>query len=157
MFLSQVALSVAESGFSHRLRTPDSYFQQYPKYLDADLGRSAKKTKGIWGIFCRIIRKNIVHGVVLISHFFHKKLSFSYILKKYLFGFGIWVLAIKNLGSSHHASVVRGFTRMGNRHQGTLVEIAFLESVSCDKLRVNGRTQDRPTLQFSSHSTENHT
>ena len=44
----------------------------------------------------------------------------------------------------------------GNRHQGNLVEIAFLESVSCDKLRVNGRTQDGPTLQFSSHSTENH-
>ena len=42
---------------------------------------------------------------------------------------------------------------MANRHQGTLVEIAFLESVSCDKLRVNGLKQDGPTLQFSSHST----
>ena len=41
------------------------------------------------------------------NHFFSKKLMFSYILQDFLFGIGIWIWAVENLGSSHHASVVR--------------------------------------------------
>ena len=39
----------------------------------------------------------LVHDFSLIRHFFYKKLSFSYSLQKYLFRFGVWVLAVKTL------------------------------------------------------------
>ena len=51
---------------------------------------------------------SLVHQFVLISRFFYKKLSFSYSLQKYLFTFGLWVLAVKNFEFRHCASVARG-------------------------------------------------
>jgi hypothetical protein len=46
----------------------------------------------------------ILHNYAI---FFCKKLRFSYILQVFLFGIGIRFWAVENLGSSHHASVVR--------------------------------------------------
>ena len=65
---------------------------------------------GIWFFleevsFCHC--PSLVHDFALISHFIYKKLDFSYILKEYLFGFGVWDLPEKNLGFRHHVSVVR--------------------------------------------------
>ena len=50
-----------------------------------------------------------VHDFALISHFFYKKPSFSYILKYYLFSLGckIWLKRVWNV-LRHHASAVRG-------------------------------------------------
>ena len=39
-------------------------------------------------------------------------IRFSYILQDFLFGIGIWIWALDNLGSSHHVSVVRGTRHM---------------------------------------------
>ena len=50
----------------------------------------------------------LVQYFASIGHFFYKWLRFSYILKEYIFGFGVLVLAVKNFGSRHHASIVRG-------------------------------------------------
>ena len=40
-----------------------------------------------------------------------KTQSITYILQDFLFRIGIWIWAVENLGSSHHASVVRGLDR----------------------------------------------
>ena len=68
---------------------------------------------GICWIFSCIIITNFVtvHDFALISYFFNsKKLSFSNILREHTFGFGLFIiLAVKNLESTHHASVVCGF------------------------------------------------
>ena len=61
--------------------------------------------KGLWGIR-DIVRNNFVSVHVSVKLFL-QKLSFSYILKEHLFGFGVWDLATKNLGFRHHAFVVR--------------------------------------------------
>ena len=55
------------------------------------------------GILCSTIR-----DFALLSHCFCKKLRFSYILQNFLFG--IWIWAVENFRSSHHASLVRGST-----------------------------------------------
>ena len=49
-----------------------------------------------------------IHDFALLSHFFWKKLRFSYILQDFLFGSGVWIWAVENLRSSHHAFVVCG-------------------------------------------------
>ena len=41
--------------------------------------------------------------------FFYKNLSFSNILRNYIFWFGMLIWVVKNLEFSHHASVVRGW------------------------------------------------
>ena len=48
----------------------------------------------------------LVRDFALLSHFFCKRLRFSYILQDFLFGIGIWIWAVEKLRSSHHASVV---------------------------------------------------
>ena len=55
----------------------------------------------------------------LLSHFFCKKLKFSYSLTRFPFGIGIWIWAVENLGYSHLSSVVRGcFHRVKNSTWG---------------------------------------
>jgi hypothetical protein len=55
---------------------------------------------------------SLVRDFALLGLFFCKKLRFSYILEDFLFwvGIGIRFWAVENLGSSHHASVVREHT-----------------------------------------------
>ena len=48
----------------------------------------------------------VVGDYALLSHFFRKKLRFSYILQDFLFGIGIWIWVVESLRSSHHAFVV---------------------------------------------------
>ena len=48
-----------------------------------------------------------MHNFALLRHILWKKLTFSYILRYFLFGIWIWFCAVENLGSSHHAFVVR--------------------------------------------------
>ena len=67
----------------------------------------------------RVFSNNIPKDFALISHFFYKEIRFLYILKEYLFGFGVWVLAVNNFGSRHHASVVRATLHI--RHTWALV------------------------------------
>jgi hypothetical protein len=64
----------------HRLRTTnESFFSNIPNIL-ADWADQPNKLRGILGYF---------------------------LCYDFLFGFGIWICAVQNLGSSHHASVVR--------------------------------------------------
>ena len=50
---------------------------------------------------------SLVHGFPLINHYLYKKLSFKDILKKNLFGIGIWIWAVKNYVFSHLVSSLR--------------------------------------------------
>ena len=90
----------------------------YPKYLGL-FGQIFRKSCEVFrvyfvGLSAQILSLCII-GFALIVHLFYKKLSFSYILKEYIFGIGIWVLVVQNLGSSQHVSVVRGLANNLNR------------------------------------------
>ena len=50
---------------------------------------------------------SLVGDFSLLSHFFYKKLEFSYSSQDFLFEIGIWFWTVDNLVSSHDASLVR--------------------------------------------------
>ena len=94
---------------------PISLFFRYPKQVEGFYFR-------VFLVMYLVKLWYLVHQFELLSHFFCKKLRFSYILEDFLFGFGIQFWAIENLRSSHYASEVRGM------HYAYCIEPSFLIS-----------------------------
>jgi hypothetical protein len=92
----------------------------------ANFGRSAKKVvrylEQFWYYhphkFCYWL--SLVHDFEWINHlFFYKNQSLSYILKEPLLGIGVWVFAVKNFGSRHHAFVPKVHASLSTQPENT--------------------------------------
>ena len=85
------------------------FFFKYLKYFGQS-DRSAELVLRYFRVFWVELSAQILSLCIcnfeLLSHFFCKKLGFSYILQDFLFGIGIWIWAVENLRSIHHVSAV---------------------------------------------------